>query len=179
MGVSDNDKVFLLYPAHLAVSNLYLCPVLQTVVAYLYPCAFMQEEEIIAALGWSALDGNHRRHDDARIMLAHLVLLVQSAHIAQDAEQQEEDGCKESAFAQRDAVGNQEQYQHQQGQNKQGDACPGPLAEAEQTGQAVEDVENHKVMLGCDAVNGLLTSQLEVGLYVVVCWIELESTLKP
>ena len=118
-------------------------------------------------------------NDDARIMLAHLVLLVQSAHIAQDAEQQEEDGCKESAFAQRDAVGNQEQYQHQQGQNKQGDACPGPLAEAEQTGQAVEDVENYKVMLGCDAVNGLLASQLEVGLYVVVCWIELESTLKP
>ena len=91
MGVSDNDKVFLLYPAHFAVSNLYLSPVLQTVVAYLYPCAFMQEEEIIAALGWSDLDGKNRRHDEDRLMLAHHVLVVQSAQIDEDAEQQEKD----------------------------------------------------------------------------------------
>ena len=48
--LSDDFEMLFLYPAHLAVGYLYLSPVLQAAVANLHSGAFVQDEEVVAAV---------------------------------------------------------------------------------------------------------------------------------
>ena len=85
----DEVERLLGNPALLAVGDGHFAPFLEAAVEYFDLTSLVKDEEVVAILGRSTLDGHGRSGNDAARMNLFEVLLLQGADVGKDGDKQQ------------------------------------------------------------------------------------------